>query len=145
VSANDQHSGQRALWTFLMHTLVAPFLGAVVILLLTLGAGLMGAGPTSLKNLAPDELLPKAANWAVVAYVWSAMPAAIAGSGLAVLAYARGTYGWLEAAVFAAVAVTIAGLLSGGIAADHVTAIAIIASLVAIAVRFVLIKGRVLR
>lgn len=137
-------SGQRALWTFLMHTLVGPFLAAVAIMLLTLGAGALGVGPASLKTLPPGELLPMAADWALTSYIWSAMPAAVAGVGLAILAYTRGTYGWLEAAVAGAVTASIVAFLAGGVAANHVTPIAVIAALALIGVRELLIRGGIL-
>lgn len=137
-------AGQRALWTFLMHTLVGPFLAALAIMLLTLGAGALGVGPPSLKTLPPEELLPTAADWALTSYVWSAMPAAVAGAALAILAYMRGTYGWLEAAVAGAVTASIAAFLAGGVAADHITPIAAIAALALIGVRTLLVKGGIL-
>lgn len=43
--------GERALWTFLLITLVAPFLAALVILLGSVISGFVGRGPASLLAL----------------------------------------------------------------------------------------------
>lgn len=137
-------NSQRALWTFLGHTLVGPFLAAVVVLLLTIGSGVVGKGPPSLQTLGPGELLPKAAGWALTSYVWSAVPAALAGLAMAVLVWRNGRYGWLEAAVAAAIAVAIAAYLSGGVAADHITPIAVIASLVGVTLRLLLVRANII-
>lgn len=79
---------QRALWTFLMIMLVAPFFAGLATVAAYLFGRLAGLGavPTD-----PLGLL------ALKAYVWAAIPAALAAAGLVVLVLRRGTFGWVEA------------------------------------------------
>lgn len=137
-------TGQRALWTFLFHTLVGPFFAAVIILLLTLGAGAMGRGPASLQGLDLHGLFSVAAGWAITSYVWSALPAGVTGALMAGLTYLRGSYHWLAGVTAAAVATTLFAVQSGGTAAQHAWAIAFIGALVAIACRAVLVHGKII-
>jgi hypothetical protein len=125
-------TGQRSLWTFLMATLVGPFLAALVILMLTLAAGLFGFGPPSLRDLKPGQLAPLAAVRALDAFFWSAFPAAIAGAVCAAWFSLRGALPWLVAACAAAIAATVVAAVAGGVARDHITPIAFIAACVAI-------------
>lgn len=137
-------NGQRALWTFLMFTLVGPFVGALMVLVLALGAGLLQTGPTSLKGLALPALLAKASAWAVTSYVWSALPAAVAGAAAAAWVVLRGNLPWLASASFAAIATSVAAAIAGGTARDHLTFIAGLAALAAIAVHVALRRGRII-
>lgn len=137
-------TGQRALWTFLFHTLIGPFFAAFIILLLTLGAGAIGRGPQSLQGLDLHGLFSVAGAWAVTSYVWSALPAGVTGAVMALLTYLRGSYHWLAAATAAAVAATVFAVQSGGTAAQHAWAIAFIAAIVAIACRAVLVTGKII-
>ena len=134
----------RAFWTFLFATLVAPFLAALVIVLLTIGSGLLGMGPPSLKNIATAELLPLAARRGLESYVWAAFPAGLAGAALAALILWRGTFSWLEAAIAGAVAATLAAVSAGGQALNHVAFLGLIAACVAIAARAILRRAGVL-
>lgn len=137
-------NSQRALWTFLFHTLVGPFVAALIILLLTLTAGGVGRGPQSLQGLGLHDLFSKAAGWALTSYVWSALPAAVTGLVAAVLVYSRASYHWLAGATVAAVAATFFEVQSGGVAAQHAAAIAFIAAVVGVACHQVLTIGRII-
>ena len=125
--------GQRALWTFLMCTLVAPVLAAVVIFLGSVISGLVGRGPPSLLALDQAGQLGWAAEKAVGAYVWSAIPAGIGGAILAGIVYARGTAPWLAAATIGGVIVSVLAVLAGGMFQQHLTPMAFIGALVGIA------------
>ena len=126
-------NGQRALWTFLLCTLVAPFLAAVVILLGSLISGLVGRGPASLLALDQAGQLAWAAQKAVETYVWSALPAGIGGAILAAIVYLRGTAPWLAGAKVGAVVVSVMSALAGGMLAQHLTPIAFIGAVTGIA------------
>lgn len=135
---------QRALWTFLISTLAAPFLAAVIILLASIISGRIGRGPASLLALDFAGQMAWSAQKAVETYVWSALPAGIAGAGAAGIVYARGTVSWLWAASLAAVVASVLAFLAGGMFAQHVTPIAFIAAITGIAMRFVLKRGRII-
>jgi hypothetical protein len=133
VNAAPVSNGQRALWTFLMCTLVAPFLAAVIILLGSIISGYVGRGPASLLALDRAGQLAWAAQKAVEAYVWSALPAGIGGAVLAAIVYARGTAHWLVGATIGAVTVSAMSVMAGGMLAQHLTPIAFIGALAGVA------------
>ncbi len=137
-------NGPRAFWTFLMSTLVAPFLAAVVILLASIIAGRIGRGPASLLALDQAGQLAWAAQKAVEAYVWCAIPAAISGAIAAAVVYARGTLPWLAAATIAAVVGSAVAFTAGGMLAQHITPIALIAAVVGIATQALIKRGGIL-
>ena len=126
-------NGQRALWTFLLCTLVAPFLAALVILLGSVIAGAIGRGPASLLALDRAGQFAWAAEKAVGAYVWSAMPAGIGGAVLAGIVYVRGSVPWLAAATTGGVSAAVLALLAGGMFQQHLTPVAFIGALAGIA------------
>jgi hypothetical protein len=136
-------SGQRALWTFLMAALVGPFLAAVVVLMLGVGAGSLGFGPPSLRGKPIDQLLPTAAGQAMATFVWSIFPAALAGALSAAWLSWRGVLPWLAVAVFGAAAATVGAITAGGLARDHVTPVAFIAAVVAIGCWLILRRARI--
>ena len=121
---------ERALWTFLLITLAAPFLAALVILLGSVISGFVGRGPASLLALDRAGQLGWAAQKALETYVWSAVPAAISGAIVAAVVYARGTVHWLAGASAGAIIASIAAVLAGGMMQQHLTPIAFIGALV---------------
>ena len=132
--APSMSKGQRALWTFLMCTLVAPFLAAVIILLASVISGYVGRGPASLLALDRAGQLAWAAQKAVETYVWSALPAGIGGAVLAAIVYVRGAAHWLVGATIGAVTVSVMSLFAGGMLAQHLTPIAFIGALAGVAI-----------
>ena len=136
--------GQRALWTFLMFTLVGPFVAALLVFLLTVGAGLMQAGPTSLKGLPFPELAAKAAGWSISSFVWSAVPAALAGAALAAWVSLKGGFPWLAAAVAGGIAASVAAFITGGTAQQHISFITVLAALSALACWAALRRARII-
>lgn len=137
-------NGQRAFWTFLFSTLVAPFLAAVIILVSSLVAGAIGRGPASLLALDPAGKLAWSAQKAVETYVWAALPAGVAGLIAALVVLMTGRLPWLVAATVAAVAATILAALAGGMLAQHITPIALIAAVAGIGTRALLVRGGIL-
>ncbi len=134
-------SGARALWVLLAHTLVAPFLAALMVLLLVGLAHATGRLPAHLLARLPDlpaDTMLVSSRIALAGYVWSAIPAAVTGLGLAGVAFAQGRYSWLVAVVVAAVVATSCAVITGGILLAHVTEIALIAAVSALGVRHVL-------
>ena len=141
----DITNGQRAFWTFLITTLAAPFFGALIVLFLSVVAGALGKGPDSLRVLDQSGQLAWAAEKAAATFVWGAMPAAIAGAALAGLVMMRGMFGWLEAAVAGAVAVSIDAFLTGGMVLQHLAPVAVIGATVGVAMWAVFTRAGIVR
>src|SRR5688572_145311 len=106
--------GQRALWTFLIITLVGPALAGVLLFLASIAAGLFTFGPPSLHGLTTSALLAAAGERALTAFVWSAMPSGLAGAALAALVALNGKFGWLIAAVAGVAAFAAMAIPAGG-------------------------------
>ena len=137
-------TAERALWTFLMCTLVAPFLAALVIFLGSVISGYAGRGPASLLALDRAGQLGWAAQKAVETYVWSAVPAGIGGALLAAAVYMRGSVHWLAGASAGAVVVSILAVMAGGMMAQHLTPIAFIGAAIGAIMIYLLKRGRIL-
>ncbi len=127
-------NSHRALWTFLLYALVAPFFGAVVISVILLLAFVFG-----LVNLLPDDVTPSGAA-AIASFVWAVVPAVLTGIVLAALVWQKGGFGWVVAAAVAVIAFTIATILIPFGLEDARPSLAVIAGLVAVAVRDVLVR-----
>ncbi len=138
-------NGQRALWVFVIASFLAPLIAAIFIFLASMAAGLFSFGPPSLQGLAPAKLAAIAAERAILAYVWAVIPAALGGAGLAGLVMLNGTVGWLAAAVVGIVAFTAMAVFAGGQIANHLTFLAALAGLVAVAMRAVLLRTGILK
>jgi hypothetical protein len=137
-------NGQRALWTFLACTLIAPFLAAVVIFLGSVVSGTLGRGPASLLALDRVGQVAWAAQKALETYVWSAVPAGISGALLAAIVYVRGTAPWLAAATIGGVIVSVLAVLAGGMYQQHLTPMTFIGALVGIAIWALLRRARII-
>lgn len=136
--------GQRALWSFLMITLVAPFLSAVIVFLSGVAAGLAGRGPASLLALDRAGQLAWSAEHALGAYVWSAWPAALSAAVVAALVMTGRSVHWLLGAVLGAVSGTLFAVLAGGLIAQHAGPIALIGALAGIGMRTILARAQLL-
>ena len=124
---------QRALWTFLLATLVGPALGAVAALLVSLGASLVGRGGGA--GLDAAQRLAWAAERALSSYVWAAIPAGLAGAVLAGLVWRTGGFSWLVAAITGAVAVTLmAGVSSAVVVGGQTTLAAFVGASAGVAI-----------
>jgi hypothetical protein len=137
-------NGQRAFWTFLVCTLLGPFLVGLIVLALTFASGLLQMGPPSLKGLGMAALAPRAGQWALQSFVWAALPAALAGAALAAVVSMRGTFHWFVAAAAAIAGFGVAAVLAPGLLANHHVFLAVIAGLVGLACRAVLRRARII-
>ncbi|MDX2289887.1 MAG: hypothetical protein NW217_13825 [Hyphomicrobiaceae bacterium] len=129
----------RAMWTFLGYMLVGPLLaglmtaaGLIVLPLVGMGAHL-------------PQGLPTVGEAAAGAFVWAAIPAALAAIAVVPSVLRRGNFSWLTAAVAGGVAVFAAGVLTGQPPKDMMTIPAFLGALVSIGVREALISGRILK
>jgi hypothetical protein len=127
-------NAQRALWTFLIYALVAPFLGALVISIILLLAFVF-----RVVDLLPDDVTPSGTA-AIASFVWAVVPAMLTGIVLAALVWQKGSFGWVVAAAVAVIAFTIASVLIPFGLEDARPSLAVIAGLVAVAVRDVLVR-----
>jgi hypothetical protein len=135
---------ERAFWSFLMITLVAPFLAAIVIFLASISFGWFGRGPASLLALDQWGQLGWAAQKAVETYVWSAMPAGLGAAFLALIVYVRGSAHWLVGVTLGAVAASVMAFLGGGMLQQHLTPMAFIGALVGLAMIYLLKRARII-
>jgi hypothetical protein len=140
---NDMSYGQRALWTFLMCTLVGPFFVGLIVLLITLASGALQMGPPSLKGVPMAAVAAKAGQWALTSFVWSALPAGVAGAILAAIMSLRGTFDWFVAAAAAIAGFGVASVLAPGLLPNHHSFLAAIAGLVGVACWYLLVRARI--
>jgi hypothetical protein len=138
-------NGQRGLWTFLMCTLIGPFLVGMFVLLITLASGALQMGPPSLKGIAMSAIAAKAGQWALTSFVWSAFPAGIAGAILAAIVSLRGTVDWFVAAAAAIAGFGVASVVAPGLLPNHHSFLAAIAGLVGVACWHLLVRARIVR
>jgi hypothetical protein len=130
-------NSQRALWTFLIYALVGPFFAALALVIIVVLASLF-----NLSGLLPVE--PSGLGEAALAvFVWSALPATVAGLILAVVVWRTGALSWLAAAGVAIIAFAGSALLLPLELHDARPYLALLAGLVSIAVRQVLLQAEI--
>jgi hypothetical protein len=134
-------NGQRALWSFLLATLVGPFFAAVIVAALTVVSGALQMGPPSLKGLPLATVGATAAGWALKTYVWAALPAGLAGAGIAAWVSLKGSLPWLVPVVAAVAAFGVASVTLPGLLPNHGTALSFIAGLSGLGVALVLARS----
>lgn len=128
-------AGQRALFTFLGYSLVGSLLAGFVTF-----AALILARPLQLDALVPVGM-PNAGHAALAAFVWSAIPASLAGLALALVVWRRGSFPWIAAAAAGGLAFMLAAIvmpLRDGLALTPLTALA---AFIAIGVRYSLVSS----
>jgi hypothetical protein len=127
-------NAQRALWTFLIYTLLAPFLAALAVtVVLALGAAF------GLADLLPGDA-PPIGQAALATFVWSAVPAVLTAIALVVLTQRAGGFSWIMAAAVAVVAFAVAAAVLPFGQGEAGPYLAFLAGLVSIAVREVLVR-----
>jgi uncharacterized membrane protein YeaQ/YmgE (transglycosylase-associated protein family) len=128
----------RAFWMFLFYTLIGPFFGAFVVALALLIGPAAGLGPRLPAPAAPTGLV------ILSAYVWSAIPSALAAVILLPMVLRRGRFGWLEGAIAGVVGFAAAAALFPIPNQDLLPYFAMLAGLVSVAARVVLLRARVI-
>lgn len=129
---------QRALWTFLMYTLVGPFFAAVFVAVV-----MAVAPPLGLGSLLPGNLPPVGAA-AITTFLWSVIPALLVALALSPIAFRQDDVGWIVAAVAGAVAFAISTTLFPIGLEGARPYLAFLAGLISLAVRDVLVRAGVL-
>ena len=136
----DISNGQRAFWVFLGLTLVGPFFAALAIVAILVLAPILKLDP-----FIPATLLP-VGEVGLRAFVWSAVPSALTALAMVPFVLREGRFAPSYVAMAAVIAFTVALLLFPvDIPRNLLTALAILAGLVAIAVRYALDLGGLLR
>jgi hypothetical protein len=131
-------NAQRALWTFLLYALVAPFLAAlalVVIIALALVLGVAALLPGGAPSLGEAGL---------AAFVWSVLPATLTALILAAVVWRTGGISWMAAAAVAVIAFAAAAMLLPLGFNEVRPYLAFLAGLVSIAVRQILIEAGII-
>jgi hypothetical protein len=123
----------RALWTFVIYALLAPFFAALVIGVILLLASIFG-----LADLLPDGAAPSGTT-AIATFVWAIGPALMTALALAAMTWQRGGFSWILAAAAAVIAFSIAAVLVPIGLEDARPYLAFLAGLIAVAVREVLV------
>jgi uncharacterized membrane protein YeaQ/YmgE (transglycosylase-associated protein family) len=131
-------NAHRAFWMFLFYTLIGPFFGAFVVALALVIGPAAGLGPH------PPSPAPPIGLAVLSAYVWSAIPSALAAVILLPMVLRRGRFGWLEAAIAGVVGFAAAGQLFPIPNQNLLPYFAMLAGVVSIAARAVLERARVL-
>lgn len=131
-------NAQRALWTFLIYSLVAPFFAALAIVIFVALARSLGVA-----SLVPDAV-PGMGVAGISVFVWSALPATLTAVVLAVVVWRTGGLSWMAAAIVAVIAFAAAALLLP-LELHHARPyLAFLAGIVSIAVRQVLIQADII-
>jgi hypothetical protein len=128
----------RAIWMVLITSLAAPFFAGLLFVALQFA----GSATDFLLPPRPGEAIGEVG---VDAFVWSALPAAVAALGLTPFVLQTGSFTWLQAAVAG-----VLGFMAGAIifpfsAGGALPFLAFLAGLVAIGMRGLLIAGGILR
>jgi hypothetical protein len=137
---NETSNGQRALWIFLGYTLVGPFFAAFAVVILLVLAPMLKF----------DALLPSivasVGEIGMRTFVWSAIPAALTALAMVPVVLRHGTFPAVAVAMAAVVAFTVAWFLFPiDVPQGMLTALALLAGFVAIAVRYAMDLGGLLR
>jgi hypothetical protein len=131
-------NAQRALWTFLIYSLAAPFFAAIAVVgWIALARGL------SVPSLVPESV-PGIGEAGLAVFVWSAVPAGLTALVLAIVVWRSGQISWLAAVAVAIIAFAAAALLLPLHLHDARPYLAFLAGIVSIAVRQVLIQADII-
>jgi hypothetical protein len=127
-------NAQRALWTFLIYALAAPFIAALIIVVAIAFARAVG-----IPSLVPGSV-GGVGEAGLAAFVWSALPSVVTALILAIVVWRSGTLPWIAAAAVAIIAFAGAALLLPLELHDARPYLAFLAGMVSIIVRQVLIQ-----
>lgn len=128
---------QRAFWMVLITSLAAPFLAGLIGLALAVVANAAGLQFGSSPTLSLGES-------AMTMFAWSAIPATIAALGLTPYVLQNGTYSWMHAAVAGVLAFGVSTIIAPITAGAFMSVLAFTAGVIALAMRSILIRGKIL-
>ena len=131
-------NAQRALWTFLIYTLTAPFFAALAVVVL-----IVLAWAFNLTSLLPIEV-GSLGQVGLAVFVWSTVPAVLTALALAGIVWRTGGFNWLLAVVIAVIAFAVAAMLLPLDLDDARPYLAFLAGVVALMVRQVLVQADII-
>ena len=131
-------NAQRALWTFLIYALAAPFFAALAVLVL-----IALAWAFNLTSLIP-VVVTSLGEVGLAVFVWSIVPAVLTALALAGVVWRTGGFNWLLAVVVAVIAFAIAAMVLP-LDLDHARPyLAFLAGIVALMVRQTLLQADII-
>ncbi|MCH9806575.1 MAG: hypothetical protein K0U74_02480 [Alphaproteobacteria bacterium] len=137
--SNDAPSNiSRAMWVFLGYMLVGPFFAGLAVAVSLLVAPLIG-----MERWLPDPI-PPVGPGAISAYVWAAIPAALAALMVIPLVLRIGRFGWIHAAAAGVAGFGLVAVVTGSPERDLLPVLAFIAGLVSIGVQQAMESGGVI-
>jgi hypothetical protein len=129
----------RAMWVFLGYMLVGPFFSGLAVAIALIVAPVIGMG-----GWLPDPL-PPVGSAAVTAFVWAALPSALAAIIVIPQVLRLGRFGWIEAAAGGVVGFAAVAVFTGVPGRELLPGLAFIAGLVSICVQRTMEAGGVIR
>ncbi|KUO67604.1 MAG: hypothetical protein APF80_12675 [Alphaproteobacteria bacterium BRH_c36] len=141
AKANSNEPGNlvRAMWVFLGYMLVGPFFAG-----LTVAAALLLGPVIGMQRWLPDPL-PEAGASAVAAFVWAALPSALAAVIVIPKVIGSGRFGWIEAAVAGVVGFAVFAILTGAPDRAMLPGLSFVAGLASVGVQQAMEAGRLIR
>jgi hypothetical protein len=130
-------NAQRALWTFLIYALVAPFIAALTVVALIALASFVG-----LASLIPVDA--PLGETALATFVWAALPATFTALILAIVVWRTGSMSWIAAVAVAIITFAGAAMLLPLDLHDARPYLAFLAGLVSLVVRQILIQADII-
>ena len=138
-SASEQPSNlARAMWVFLGYMLVGPFFAG-----LATAAALILAPIAGMEAWLPDPL-PQVGPAAVTAYVWAAIPSALAAIIVIPRTLRLGRFGWIEAAAAGVVGFAAVAIVTGSPPREYLTALSFAAGIVSVLVQVAMQGGGII-
>lgn len=131
-------NAQRALWTFLIYALVAPFIAALALVAFIALASVFG-----LPSLVPVAT-PSLGEAGLAAFVWAALPATFTALILAIVVWRTGGVSWIAAAAVAVITFAGAAMLLPLDLHEARPYLAFLAGVVSITVRQILIQADII-
>lgn len=131
-------NAQRALWTFLIYALVAPFIAALALVAFIAMAWVFG-----LPSLVPVAT-PSLGEAGLAAFVWAALPATFTALILAIVVWRTGGVSWIAAAAVAVITFAGAAMLLPLDLHEARPYLAFLAGVVSITVRQILIQADII-
>lgn len=137
-SSDAPSNVSRAMWVFLGYMLVGPFFAGLAV-----AAALLIGPVIGMERWLPDPIPPVGPS-AVSAYVWAAIPAALAALMVLPLVLRIGRFGWIHAAAAGVAGFGLVAVVTGVPSRDLLPVLAFVAGLVSIGVQLAMESGGVI-
>ncbi len=128
----------RAMWVFLGYMLVGPLFAGLAVAVALLVGPVVG-----MERWLPDPV-PPVGPGAIGAYVWAAVPAALAALMIIPLVLRIGRFGWIHAAAAGVAGFGLVAVVTGTPSRELLPVLAFVAGLVSIGVQLALESGGVI-